>query len=764
MIPTTAAVLEPVNRGHRVALETVDVQARLRSLFSEVVVTQVYRNLEEANIEAVYTFPLPLDAVLLELTLELNGQTLQGVVQPQKVAEQRYEDAVEEGDTAVLLQQVEPGLFTFNVGNIAPGEKADIRLRYAQVHRWQGDRLRFHLPTTIAPRYGAPSASGLAPYAVPEHVLSADHGLSLKVSVAGTLAQADFECPSHPVAIASRAGVTEFSLFGGFTQMDRDFVLVVKEPANATPEGLCTKDGEEYVTLAAFHPTGPENESPAPRCLQLVVDCSGSMGGESIAQAKVALRQIIDLLRPNDFFNVIKFGSGYKELFAEPVVASEDNINMANKFVAQMDANMGGTEIGAALEVAFQVGRMEGLSSDILLITDGHVWGHEHLVDKAKQSGQRIFTVGVGNAVSEALVRSLAERTAGAAELVAPREDMAERIVRHVQRIDQPKASAVQVTWPGDAIRQVPETLETVYAGDTLHIYGWFEERPVGDAELTLTFDDGRTVTQKVSLSTEFAEQETLAAELPRVAAHARLPALDSKEAMDLAVHHQLVTEHTSFILVYDRDENEKATELPRLRTVPQVVPAGWGGDHLLENCAYFSDSVPASLAMKARTTGCIINSFRENRQYSSDMDAGAFDDMLEEARFNFEEVELQEELRKPGLTHRDFRRLKQGKFHCEDELYLRGYKVDVAVRELKQFIRQSIQSGYHCIKIIHGKGMHSPDGIARIKRECQEYLARNDFVLGYCPALHHDGGTGAMYVLLKKESSQQLSLSNDYR
>ncbi len=747
MIPTTAAVLEPVNRGHRVALETVDVQARLRSLFSEVIVTQVYRNLEEANIEAIYTFPLPLDAVLLELTLELNGQTLQGVVQPQKVAEQRYEDAVEEGDTAVLLQQVEPGLFTFNVGNINPGEKADIRLRYAQVHRWQGDRLRFHLPTTVAPRYGAPSASGLAPYAVHEHVLSADHGLSLKVSVAGTLAQADFECPSHPVAIASRAGVTEFSLSGGFTQMDRDFVLVVKEPANAKPEGLCTKDGEEYVTLAAFHPTGPENESPTPRCLQLVVDCSGSMGGESIAQAKAALRQIIDLLRPNDFFNVIKFGSGYKELFAEPVVASEDNINMAGKFVNQMDADMGGTEMGAALEVAFQVGRMEGLSSDILLITDGHVWGHEHLVDKATQSGQRIFTVGVGNAVSEALVRSLAERTAGAAELVAPREDMAERIVRHVQRIDQPKASAVQIQWPGDAIRQVPETLETVYAGDTLHIYGWFEERPVGDAELTLTFDDGRTVTQKVSLSTEFAEQETLAAELPRVAAHARLPALASKEAMDLAVHHQLVTEHTSFILVYDRDENEKATELPGLRTVPQVVPAGWGGGSELRKRACLK-------LRSSQKSFSISPSILEYRQYSSDMSL--------EAPLDFDQVvELQEELRKPGLTHRDFRRLKQGKFHCEDELYLRGYKVDVAVRELTQFIRQSVQSGYHCIKIIHGKGMHSPDGIARIKRECQEYLARNDFVLGYCPALHHDGGTGAMYVLLKKESSQQLSLSN---
>ena len=72
---SATATLEPVGEA-RIALESVDIQASLRGLVSEIVLTQTYQNLENSNIEAVYTFPLPLDAVLLDLTLELNGKIL----------------------------------------------------------------------------------------------------------------------------------------------------------------------------------------------------------------------------------------------------------------------------------------------------------------------------------------------------------------------------------------------------------------------------------------------------------------------------------------------------------------------------------------------------------------------------------------------------------------------------------------------------------------------------------------------------------------
>jgi Ca-activated chloride channel family protein len=61
-------------QGERIVLRDVVVSAVLRDLLAEVTVSQTYRNDEQVNIEAVYTFPLPLDAVLLEVTVVIGGR------------------------------------------------------------------------------------------------------------------------------------------------------------------------------------------------------------------------------------------------------------------------------------------------------------------------------------------------------------------------------------------------------------------------------------------------------------------------------------------------------------------------------------------------------------------------------------------------------------------------------------------------------------------------------------------------------------------
>ena len=84
--------------GQQVALTDVSVAAVLRDLLSEVTVSQTYRNDEQVNIEAVYTFPLPLDAVLLDLQVEIGGRVLKAAVVEKTAAEASYEDAIAAGD------------------------------------------------------------------------------------------------------------------------------------------------------------------------------------------------------------------------------------------------------------------------------------------------------------------------------------------------------------------------------------------------------------------------------------------------------------------------------------------------------------------------------------------------------------------------------------------------------------------------------------------------------------------------------------------
>ncbi len=579
-----AAVLESV-RGEAIVLEEVRAEASINDLMAEVTVTQRYRNPEATNVEAVYTFPLPLDGVLLGFGVEIGDRRLAGVVVEKAEGERRYEEAITDGDAAVLLEQAEPGLYTASVGNLLPGETATIRFRYGLLLRWNGDRVRFAMPTTIAPRYGDPASAGLAPHQAPEYALDAERAFSLRVAVRGLLKDARFNSPSHGVSVASEADATLIALTGA-PAMDRDFVLEARSSRPEATGALVARDLDGWVALASFRPEIPTAGHDQRRSVKIVVDCSGSMGGDSIAQARAALERILDGLRAGDLFEIVAFGSSQRALFGRETPVSEQTVAQARRFVRALDADMGGTEIAAALEAAYAVRGASDLHRDLLLITDGQVWDDGSVVARAKQSGHRFFTVGVGAAVAEAFVRGLAEATGGACEFVAPREDMAERVHRHFQRMYAPRARSAFVRWPAQALCRVPDAIGPVYGGDTVHLFAWFAEKPEGRVSLEVTLADGRVVRHETEIHPfEGSPVETPATDdaslpaLTRLAAARRLAATgDGKAATVLAVRYQLMSEWTNYIVVHVRADTEKAEDLPKIIRVPQVLAAGWHG------------------------------------------------------------------------------------------------------------------------------------------------------------------------------------------
>ena len=398
----TAAVLEPTGDA-KVVLQSVNVEAVMENLLCEVTVCQVYRNLEKINIEAVYTFPLPLDAILLDMTIKTKTKMLKGVVIEKSEAEDKYEEAITDGDTAIMLEQVEPGLYTMNVGNLQPEDEIKISFTYAELYKWRDNSLRFFLPTTIAPRYGDPEQIGIQPHQTPEHDLMTENPFRISLTVFGELASASFQSPSHRLQITNHLEKTVITLKEGEALMDRDFVLNILLESEEKSFGLFDRDFEGYVSLASFRPKFPEMKENTPRCVTIIVDCSGSMGGDSIAQAGKALYEILELLRPQDTFNVIRFGNTYKMLFNAPVKAEGANLKKAKNLLETLNADMGGTEIGQAVVAALKSPTPEGISKEVLLITDGEVWDWEKMLSQVSKSGFRFFTVGGGSSVSEGM-------------------------------------------------------------------------------------------------------------------------------------------------------------------------------------------------------------------------------------------------------------------------------------------------------------------------------------------------------------------------
>lgn len=568
--------------GVPVPLAGVQMKARLRDLFLEVELAQEFENAEAQPIEAVYTFPLPAAAVLLGVEVSLGERRLGGQVVARREAEARDEEAMVAGDTAIRLERVDSGLHAMNLGNLLPGERAVIRLRHAQLLAWNGDALRIHLPTTVAPRYGTPA---LAAHLVPRVDVLAQHRYGLEVRIEGLLAQAHISCPTHEVDVARGDAAVTVALREGSAFMDRDFVLNLQGAPGARSSAAAVADGEARLALLSWQPAGRAADEIRPRNLKIVVDCSGSMGGDSIAQTRLALERILDRLLPADRFEIVRFGSTAHGLFGRLAKATAAHLDRARALVREMDADLGGTEIGAALERAWRTpGARAGEPVDLLLITDGEIWDAAAVIGAARAAGQRIFTVGVGAAVAEPFVRALAEATGGACELVTPNEDMAGRIVRHFQRLRAAPLADVALRWPGTLRCQVPERLGAVFPGDTVHVFAWLEDMPDDAAAVEVSTAAGGVETFALQPPPGDDVPDAPTHPLARMAAARRIGEAPA-DAQALALRYQLVSEHTDFLVVDKRAEAEKAATLPELRVVPHMLAAGWGGTGSVAAC-----------------------------------------------------------------------------------------------------------------------------------------------------------------------------------
>jgi len=108
-------------------------------------------------------------------------------------------------------------------------------------------------------------------------------------------------------------------------------------------------------------------------------------------------------------------------------------------------------------------------------------------------------------------------------------------------------------------------------------------------------------------------------------------------------------------------------------------------------------------------------------------------------------------QFRRPGVQDKVFKKLKRGQLRVADELDLHGVTANKALQMLNKFMAQFLYiDSQSCIRIIHGKGYGSKDGRPVIKMNVQHWLQSNNRVLAYCSCTRSDGGTGAIYVLLK--------------
>lgn len=493
-----------------IPLVHTDAAFDVRGLVAAATVTQQYENSTSSPIEAIYVFPLPHDAAVYDMEIRIGDRLIHSKIREREEAKRTYEAAKSAGKRAALLEQERPNIFTASVANIMPGDHIDVRLRYVEPLRWDAGRIRLEFPMVVGPRYipgtqpightgtgwskdtdAVPDASRITPI-VRNPESRSGHDISVTVDLDLGFETSSVTSVSHAINITRLSdGRQHVELAAGAVLPNKDFILEMRQAETARPKAALflspkKEAGEGQFLLAAFPPTvKPAERSPVE--MLYMIDISGSMAGTSIEQAREALLQALDRLRPIDRFGILAFNHTYQEFSAEPLQATPENVAAARRYVQHLEAG-GGTEMLPALVHLMAIPRMPDHIRTIILLTDGDL-GNEEAIFSAMQrdlGDARLYTIGIGSAPNVFLASKMAHYGRGTFTHIADISEIKEQVTRLFASIESPVLTDVKLSFEGVEVANIyPERLPDLFVGQPLLVYGQITKGRVGKAHLT---------------------------------------------------------------------------------------------------------------------------------------------------------------------------------------------------------------------------------------------------------------------------------------
>ena len=573
-------------------LKHTNVKAEISGFTSRVMVTQLFENPFNEKIEAVYTFPLPHNAAVDDMTMNVSGRMVKGKILPREEAQGLYEGAKSRGQVAGLLDQERPNIFTQSVANILPGTQVTITISYVENLRYADGSYEFVFPMVVGPRYipgGVPNASRIAPPMVgPEE--RSGHDISFEVALDAGLIVENLETKTHPVDIErpspTRANVR---LKGGPTIPNKDFILRYDVAGKEIQDAVLAHRSEKggFFTVVLQPPDRVGADDVTPKELVFVLDTSGSMSGFPIEKAKETMKLALDNLYPDDTFNLITFSGDTRVLFPQPVRATKRNLRQAQDFLSASTGG-GGTEMMGAIKAALEPSDSQSHVRIVCFMTDGFVGNDMQIIAEVqKHKNARVFAFGIGSSVNRFLLDNMAAAGGGEVEYVGLNDDGSAAAERFHQRVRNPLLTDITIDWSGLPIADVyPKRIPDLFGAKPLILTGRYTAPGSGTIKLKGKMA-GSDFTREIPVT--LPETMALHDVLAPLWARARIDDLMSEDYMgaqlgrmrmdlkstitQLAMEFRLMTQFTSFVAVEEIIVTDGG--VPRRIDVPVAVPAG---------------------------------------------------------------------------------------------------------------------------------------------------------------------------------------------
>ncbi len=594
-----------------VPLKHTSVVGNIDGYIATVDVTQQFHNPYASKIEAVYVFPLPENAAVNDFVMTVGDRKIRGIIREREQAEKIYAEARSQGHVASLLTEERPNVFTQKVANIEPGKQIDINIRYFNTLQYDDGHYEFVFPMVVGPRYnppattdgigavqrGAAGTSGQSTevsYLAPHERSGHDIAVSLNIR-AGVLIE-DVRSVNHSVDLKPVSETErQVTLSAADSIPNKDFVVRYRVAGDQIKTALMTHqdDRGQYFTMMVYPPAELKQVQRSPMEMVFVLDCSGSMNGRPLEQARAAISHALMSLTPRDTFQVINFSSTVSQLGPAPIIATPENIQRGLVYLASLDGE-GGTEMIEGLKASLDFPHDEGRFRLVSFMTDGFIGNdHDILTAVAQKVGpSRIFSFGVGQSCNRYLMDRMALLGRGAVAYLSLNDNPVDVMKRFNERISHPAMTDLSIDWGGMNVTDVyPQILPDLIVGRPVVVTGRYTGNPS-----TVTVN-GRTGMQPVSFSVATNTSDASTPHKGIAAVWARLKIADlmtqttrqperasevQKLVTQTAIDYCLMSSYTAFVAVDSMTKTEG--EFGTTVAVPVPVPEGVRYDTTVSN------------------------------------------------------------------------------------------------------------------------------------------------------------------------------------
>jgi Ca-activated chloride channel homolog len=474
-----------------VKMTKVDARVRITEQVAATTLRITLSNPAGRMQEAQLLVPVPEGAVVKSFVLEGLGEDGIAQLLPADEARRIYNGIVQQARDPGLLEFAGYNLIRSSVFPVPPNGEQSVSLTYEQVLPAESDRVDYVLPRS-------------------ESLEQAGVAWSFSLDIESKRAISTVYSPSHDL-VTERVSKTHVrvSVPAGSAQNDIGPLLVsylLERPAGGVaatmltyPDATVGGDGGDgqggyFLLLAGLPADRPANVEPRKREVIVVIDRSGSMRGEKIAQAVESALQVIEGLNEGEAFNIIDYSNSV-EMFAEsPVLKSAKSIAEARTYLKAITAN-GGTALHDAMVEALRQDHHEGMLPMVLFLTDGLPTVGERnelaIRQAAKASNKhnrRVFTFGVGYDVNAPLLTTIAQQSRATSTFVLPEEDVEVKVGQVFKKLSGPVLSEPTLAVMGAdgkvstrLVREMmPHGLPDLFEGDQLVLLGQYvEDKPI---------------------------------------------------------------------------------------------------------------------------------------------------------------------------------------------------------------------------------------------------------------------------------------------